>query len=501
MKNIIFKNEVSVMKENSLVRIVETKLENFKNVNYGDIKFVNYSNAEYRAELKESDINGIYGQNGSGKTAIIEAFDILQHIMSGNTISYDEYEGMFNDDKRMKISTVFYIESGEKKYKAQYELLLMKNKDEKMIQVDSENIIYWQRGRLWKKERNVSFRNPYYNTQSILDNVPTHIESKDASAISKIHFFDSVQTLAVFCAQKNVSLYFNDVINKSLQEKDQNEDELAFSDVIKALFDFARMRFQVVKVNQLGVNYSNTFIPVNVHTESENEITQGCIPLFINGRGEFPEEIYNKLEKIVAAINIALKSIIPNLSIELVKTNEETNKDGINVVQVEVYSNRDGKRFLTKYESEGIKRIISLLNYLISLYNNPGVCLVVDELDAGIFEYLLGELIGVLAEEAKGQLIFTSHNLRIMEKLDKKNIICSTINPENRYISLKGIEKTHNRRDFYIRTIVLGGQKEKLYDDTDLQDMGYAFRKAGNMEENNVKIPFSEEFMKLLKNS
>ena len=80
------------MNEKSLVRIVETELENFKNVNYGDIKFVNYSNAEYRAELKESDINGIYGQNGSGKTAIIEAFDILQHIMSGNTISYDEYE-------------------------------------------------------------------------------------------------------------------------------------------------------------------------------------------------------------------------------------------------------------------------------------------------------------------------------------------------------------------------------------------------------------------------
>ena len=183
------------------------------------------------------------------------------------------------------------------------------------------------------------------------------------------------------------------------------------------------------------------------------------------------------------------------------KTNEEKNKDGINIVQVEVYSNRDGKRFLTKYESEGIKRIISLLNYLISLYNNPGVCLVVDELDAGIFEYLLGELIGVLAEEAKGQLIFTSHNLRVMEKLDKKNIVCSTINPDNRYISLKGIEKTHNRRDFYIRTIVLGGQKEKLYDDTDLQDMGYAFRKAGNTEETNVQIPFSAEFMELLKNS
>ena len=489
------------MKEKNLVRIVETKLENFKNVNYGDIKFVNYSNAEYRAELKGADINGIYGQNGSGKTAIIEAFDILQHIMSGNSISYDEYEGMFNDDKHMKISTVFYIELPERKYKAQYILNLKRSVEDKKIQIYSEELIYWQRGHSWKTERNVSFSNPYYNTQSILENTSAAVDSKNGSTIAQIRFFRAIQNLAVFCAQKNISLFFNDVLNKSLQSKDLNDEETALSDVAKSLFDFARMRFQVVKVNQLGENYSNTFIPVNVHSESENEVMQGCIPLFIKGHGKFPEEIFNKLERIVDAINIALKAIIPNLVIELVKINEEKNKDGINIVQVEVYSNRDGKRFLTKYESEGIKRIISLLNYLISLYNNPSVCLVVDELDAGIFEYLLGELIGVLAEEAKGQLIFTSHNLRIMEKLDKKNIICSTINPNNRYISLKGIEKTHNRRDFYIRTIVLGGQKEKIYDDTDLQDMGYAFRKAGETEKNNVEIQFSKEFMELLKNT
>ena len=99
--------------------------------------------------------NGIYGQNGSGKTAIIEAFDILQHVMSGNTISYDEYEGMFNDDNLMKVSTVFYIEFGEKKYKAKYELLLKRNIEEKKIQIYSENIIYWQRGKSWKKKRNI----------------------------------------------------------------------------------------------------------------------------------------------------------------------------------------------------------------------------------------------------------------------------------------------------------------------------------------------------------
>lgn len=111
--------------------------------------------------------------------------------------------------------------------------------------------------------------------------------------------------------------------------------------------------------------------------------------------------------------------------------------------------------------------------------NQLGVCLVVDEMDSGIFEYLLGELLGLMNNEMKGQLIFTSHNLRVLEKLDAKNIVCSTVNPDNRYIRLTGIEKNNNKRDFYIRAITVGGQKEDLYDEDDLIAMGYAFRKAG----------------------
>ena len=42
----------------------------------------------------------------------------------------------------------------------------------------------------------------------------------------------------------------------------------------------------------------------------------------------------------------------------------------------------------------------------------------VDELDSGIYEYLLGECLEVMQDKAKGQLIFTSHNLRPLEILE-----------------------------------------------------------------------------------
>ena len=55
-----------------------------------------------------------------------------------------------------------------------------------------------------------------------------------------------------------------------------------------------------------------------------------------------------------------------------------------------------------------------------------------DELDAGISEVLLGTLLHTIEETGKGQLIFTSHNLRPLEVLSKDNIVFTTTNPSNR---------------------------------------------------------------------
>ncbi len=490
----------AIMNEKYMVRIIKSELENFKNVRYGEIKYMNYSNVENHAKVEQHDIVGIYGQNGSGKTAMIEALDILKCVLSGEEIKYSIYEGMLSIDKITKITTHFFIEHLNNKYKAKYELELQKNLSEKKIQIHSEKLTYWMRGSTWKSKRSLLIRNPFYDTDSILKNAKVNIETEHPNDYKNVGFVNSIQNLAVFCAQKNVSLFFNNLITKTFSnDVADNKEEYVLSEVIKGLFNFGKLYFQVVKVNQLGAINNNIMIPVNMHCESENIIIQGCLPMFMNGHGEVPEDVYKQLKNATDAINIALKAIIPNLSIELCAVSEEINPESVKLIQVDVYSIRDGKKFLTKYESEGIKRIISLLNYLISLYNCPEICLVVDELDSGIFEYLLGELLGVLCDEAKGQLVFTSHNLRVLEKLNIKNIICSTTNPDNRYIKLNGVEKNNNHRDSYIRAIVLGGQKEELYDETELQSIGYAFRKA-SYGESDVKLQFSSQFVELLKN-
>ena len=70
------------------IRIASIELENFKSVKHGVISF--NCGKKYIPFGTQSDILGIYGQNGSGKTSAIEAISILKYLLSGKAVP-DEY--------------------------------------------------------------------------------------------------------------------------------------------------------------------------------------------------------------------------------------------------------------------------------------------------------------------------------------------------------------------------------------------------------------------------
>ncbi len=75
--------------------------------------------------------------------------------------------------------------------------------------------------------------------------------------------------------------------------------------------------------------------------------------------------------------------------------------------------------------------------------------------------------------------IFTSHNLRPLETIDKGFIAFTTTNPDNRYVRMAHVKTNNNLRDYYFRDIVLGEQKEELYNPTNNYRIALAFREAG----------------------
>lgn len=118
---------------------------------------------------------------------------------------------------------------------------------------------------------------------------------------------------------------------------------------------------------------------------------------------------------------------------------------------------------------------------LIAVYNEKSFTIAIDEIDSGIFEYMLGELLSILGEGAKGQFIFTSHNLRPLEMLPAKYLCFTTSNPQNRFIKLQK-RGNSNLRDGYLRNIVLHLGKEEIYASTDKFQIERAFLEASRME-------------------
>ena len=148
-------------------------------------------------------------------------------------------------------------------------------------------------------------------------------------------------------------------------------------------------------------------------------------------------------------------------------------KDGVSL-----FSLKNGSPIPLRSESEGIIKLISLISILIFVYNERGSALIIDELDASIYEYLLGELMEVFRYGAAGQLILTSHNLRILEMIDRRSLIISTRNPDEKYMRLPdSVPDTENLRSYYLRNVLLSDDG-KLSAQTDPHEIARALRKA-----------------------
>ena len=472
-----------------LIRLAHCELCGLKNVEYGCIELPNANSIEKRAAIEKSDIIGIYGQNGSGKTAMIEALDIAKILMMGKCISFDEYGGIISPSGSSLDLTYLVVLNG-KTYKVSYSFELQAKEKERIIAPISESITIWGRGKGWIQKRFIKVCNQYYDSNGTIfgykDNLTSFDGFKNEEELTSLPFISLSDRVCMFSASKGgLSYFFNDQSLSSLESFEPFSDEIKeLKSILLFISNYACASMFVIKVDQLGEINDRIWLPLNISNREDGKTIAGLthIPLKTFGTTQIPKNLLERVEKTIDSINYALTAIVPGLKILLQTTSEEIDIDGNVFDNVQLMSERDGRLFPTRFESEGIKRIISILSCLVSVYNNPMTCLAVDELDSGVFEYLLGEILGIMSTEAKGQLIFTSHNLRAFEMLDNYNIVCSTTNPKNRYVKLTGVQQNNNKRDFYIRALSLGGQKECLYDGDDLENIGYAFRKAGHME-------------------
>lgn len=453
------------------VRISEIELKGFKNTQYGRIVMPSSGNKDFFS--KTADILGIYGQNGSGKTAVIEAMGFIQALLTGLPLSKETVHYISKEEETCTITVKFVIQTDSKKAMAEYSVQLKRNsKNEFEIIREILSGAAWNGERFESKKTVIDYDlhsdgiifTPKYRLEALVrENDENKVNLSVAKKIARkdlVSFIFGPEGRPVF-----------------LSAADGASEDYAF--IIEALYQYAGMNLFVISSAHAGAISMDFMIPFAFRLDLGERIAKGDLLIRLDEPSVISKEHFQMAQQIIHEMNVVIDTIIPGLSIGIYDLGRQLLEWGETGHKVELISKRGEIIIPLKYESEGIIKIVSVLNALMCVYNNASMCLIIDELDSGVYEYLLGELLSVFEKGAKGQLIFTSHNLRALEMLNKNSIVFSTTNPSNRYIRLQNIKSNHNLRDMYLRSIVLGGQKETVYEETDSVEIGRAFRRAG----------------------
>ncbi len=455
----------------SIVRLSSLKISNIKNVRAGQIVMPN--TCQTHLTYKTAEVLGLYGQNGSGKTAVIDTLYYLQKIMIGSTLEEEIADYIDVASNQAEIIADFNIFIETIIYEVSYRIILHRNGD-------GANIVRETLSCAINKDDSRSNKTVFMDYQR---------SQQESVFVPKKRLDEVIETnaenktdliVARKIAEKSNCSYIFGEGSREIFCQDYENHFRHYSEVIKALFQFALKDLFVIRNTHSGVISANFLLPMAFKIE-QNEIgMKGDFAVPLTEPVVLNEERKKVLDTIVEQINMVLYTIIPGMKIDVYDYGMQLTDSGENGYRVELVSVRENMPPIPiRMESEGIIKIISILNALIQAFGNPSICLAVDELDAGIFEYMLGELLDIFNKSAKGQLIFTSHNLRALEMLDKNNIMFSTVNPKRRYIRMKNVKASNNLRDTYIRGITLGGQDEIIYEETDSLRIARAFRKAG----------------------
>lgn len=459
------------------VKIRKISVSGLNNVKNGAISL--YVKKDYG-----TSILGVYGQNGSGKTTLIDAVQLLKFALTGQPIPGSVKDYINVDMNHADLSFDFDIENQSGKYQAYYSFQLRKvlqneETDTYGVEISHEMLSYAYEGESGTQKKEVLM-----NTDCDKVFIPD-LKYRYLFGSYKDPVFTELMIAKGLARKSSQSFIFSAEFLRLLEkkQKEKKEDPVYQRHVtlITMLHKYGMADLQIINTRVTNIIGSTNQMPIHVWYRRDTSLNVGRFLIPADQPTDIPDEIFGRVKEIVENINIVLKELVPGMQVKLEELGRSVGQDGQPAEHVQLVSVRNGKKIPFYNESEGIRKIISILQLLIAAYNDPDVTIAIDELDSGIFEYLLGELLQIFSEEGKGQLIFTSHNLRALEVLDKRFVAFTTTNPSNRYVHPKNIKNTNNLRDVYYRSIAIGEQDDLLYEPTDNDEIALAMRRAGKV--------------------
>lgn len=386
-------------------------LENFKNIKQSTILF-------------RENTTGIYGPNGSGKTSVIEAVKLLQlYVTISENKRADIIKNYFHAQcQQMKIGIVFKDDIEYINYEVTFENFA------DVVQVSSEVL-------------SVKLNEPRRKYHVLLkvdngsDKVQPIIKAKKEARHVKVAYDKST-----YVRFTHFNSYF------SLLNRNNQSEFIGFEKFAKVQKAFHTLVVSMLEDNAIA--QLQLVLPLHLHTTD----IHGVVPLKLNGGYHLREHV-NILHETVGTINNVFHAIFPDRRLELVENDRRQSEDG-EEVSITLFVVRGQLQIPIHLESTGTIKLIALLSALIAYIKYDDFILLIDELDAHIYEYLLSVLLEKMSAHARGQLIFTAHNLSPLERLNKNSIIFANETAEGvSFEYLKNVKPTTNIRDKYLRAI------------------------------------------------
>lgn len=441
------------MKNKYEFRLKELRMYDFMAVEYGRIVFSNIEE-EYDEELMAS-VTGIYGANGAGKTTIFKALQVLMNVLGTGDLNYPLsvrrlWKAMSPDSLRLvrngcssaSLSYSFYVFSNDvptdevvtfsfsirmiPTFEIFDERLVCESADKGKETIFSES----------KFKSNSEYAEKFLNR---------FFEAKDSTRAEVLHkyYLKMMKT----GEEKDRSRLFR--LAAALREENISE----FGSLI---ISFRRIGGLIIPVGD--IEEGNLRDGSEIMLLGVTKVPDSLISIFFfckQSTGEiFPslgnitEDLLPSLDNIIAALNQIMTVILPDTRLEI-----EKKEDGYFLKT----RKEDGRLIEFANESYGVRKLIMLSMYFPLLFINPYITLVIDEIDEGIFEFLLGKILEAIYDYGVGQLIFTAHNLRPLEALPHKCIRFAIPDDprvkyaKNRYRKLKCTNKDSRLRDVYYR--------------------------------------------------
>lgn len=363
---------------------------------------------------QEYNIKGIYGMNGSGKSAIITSVDILKNLLIDETYLNNptvqkNLDAMINKKtNELYIGAEFLVKIVDQVLLYNYEVRLNKNLNGKFV-IDTEQLSY-KKAHSRKKE--------FTPLVKVKNGEIVQINADEKDSLKDIF----IKKTANLLSTATVSALFVKKIFSSDELKKTNAP-FTFSGFAALFLLGYRISVYMEQSDDHIYYFLSNMLAYSETSEHDHPSPISFLKTVLNmERNQFhvfsvdtdyiPKPAYTDYVKTVKKLQDFIQIFKPDLiRIDIDrKENKEVYVCNLNMVY-ETYSVN------SEFESTGIKKLIKLFAFLQEMVQ--GGIVFIDEFDSNLHDVYLCALLEYLMEYGKGQLCFTTHNVGPMDVLKK----------------------------------------------------------------------------------